>query len=220
MSRFWSKKTKTITPYVPGEQPRQRIIKLNTNENPYPPSHTVQDVLSTFQYGDLRLYPDPTSASLVATIAAYHGVDTDQVFLGNGSDEVLAFAFQAFWGPEMEQPLFAPTPSYSFYPVYAALYDIPYREIPVNDDFSIDIEPYIAEKPGGVIIANPNAPTGLALSNKELRHLLSGCPDQVVLIDEAYADFAEEAALDLLPEFENLLIVRTLSNHTHSPVCA
>ena len=107
-----------------------------------------------------RLYPDPTSASLVATIAAYHGVDTDQVFLGNGSDEVLAFAFQAFWGPEMEQPLFAPTPSYSFYPVYAALYDIPYREIPVNDDFSIDIEPYIAEKPGGVIIIIQNAPNG------------------------------------------------------------
>ena len=217
MSRFWNQKTNAIEPYVAGEQPGegQKVIKLNTNENPYPPSPNIGALLKTFDEERLRLYPDTSCTALREAFAEFYGVRPTQVFCGNGSDEVLAFAFRAFFesGPEAP-PLLTPDISYSFYPVYAELFDIPLKKIPLRDDFSIAPEDYFSQE-GGVAIANPNAPTGLALPVESIRRILDANPDRVVLIDEAYACFGGPSCIGLLSEYPNLLIIGTLSK-SHS----
>jgi histidinol-phosphate aminotransferase len=191
MNRYWSKQIEDLDPYVPGEQPRdQQYIKLNTNENPYPPSPSVADLLRNFEVARLRKYPDPESTDLVHAMAAYQGLNASQVFVGNGSDEVLAHAFQAFF--RQDYPILFPDISYSFYP------------------FCINIRDY-ASTNGGIIIPNPNAPTGIALESGALRELLADNPESVVIIDEAYVDFGAESACPLIAEFPNLLVVQTFS---------
>ena len=209
MNRFWSKQIETLDPYIPGEQPRdQRYIKLNTNENPYSPSPAVAAVIGDFEAGQLRRYPDPQSTDLVNALADYHNLDTSQVFVGNGSDEVLAHAFQAFF--RQDYPILFPDISYSFYPVYCALYQIEYRQPALDRDFCISIHDYAATN-GGIIIPNPNAPTGIALETGEIRQLLADNAESVVIIDEAYVDFGAVSVCPLIPEFPNLLVVQTFS---------
>ncbi len=213
MSRFWNKKTKSLCPYVAGEQPRpgDKVIKLNTNENPYPPSPEINAFLRSFDPSILRLYPDTSATEVREAFAGFFGVRASQIFCGNGSDEVLAFCFQAFFeSGEGARPLFVPEISYSFYPVYADLYDIPLEKIPLNDDFSIPVEPFCRPS-GGVAIANPNAPTTLALPISDIKKIISSHPDRVVLIDEAYIAFGGESCVELLAECPNLLIIGTLS---------
>ncbi len=209
MSRFWSKQIERLDPYVPGEQPRDRqFIKLNTNENPYPPSPAVARAIREFASDSLRLYPDPQSTELVAALAACHRLDPAQVFVGNGSDEVLAHAFQAFF--RQPEPILFPDISYSFYPVYCRLYEIDYRQVPLDDDFRIQVRDY-ATANGGIILPNPNAPTGIALGLDTIRELLADNPESVVIVDEAYVDFGAQSAVALLGEFPNLLVVQTFS---------
>jgi len=209
MSRFWSETTRNITPYVPGEQPRDKIrIKLNTNENPYPPSPGVLACLRELANEDLRLYPDPDSRELCETVADYYGLSAEQVFPGNGSDEVLAFLFQTFFGPD--DLIAFPDVTYSFYPVYARLYGIPYREIPVREDFSIDFSGYPGEAKG-ILFANPNAPTGLYITPAEIEALLRARPDTLIVVDEAYVDFGNQSVVPLVKKYDNLLVVQTLS---------
>ncbi|MES2369657.1 histidinol-phosphate transaminase [Thiobacillus thioparus] len=209
MSRYWSAVVHGLTPYVPGEQPKlANLVKLNTNENPYGPSPKVLDAVRAEAADTLRLYPDPGSDRLRAGIAAYHGVAADQVFVGNGSDEVLAHAFMALL--KHGQPILFPDISYSFYPVYCGLYEIAYRQIPLTDTFEIRIDDYLAPN-GGVIFPNPNAPTGRLLPLSEIERLLAGNPDSVVVIDEAYIDFGGESAVRLVARYPQLLVVRTLS---------
>lgn len=217
MSRFWNERTRALSPYVAGEQPRpgERLIKLNTNENPYSVSETVRERLLSFDPATLRLYPDPSSRSLREALAADFGVTPDMVFCGNGSDEVLAFCFQAFFETAPgAAPLFFPDISYSFYPVYAKLFGIPTERIPLNADFTVPVERF-CEPSGGVAIANPNAPTSLALGTKDIRRIIESQPDRLVLIDQAYAAFGTEDCVPLLSEYSNLLIVGTLSK-SHS----
>jgi len=209
MSRYWSAVVHGLTPYVPGEQPKlANLVKLNTNENPYGPSPKVLDAVRAEAADTLRLYPDPGSDRLRAGIAAYHGVAADQVFVGNGSDEVLAHAFMALL--KHGQPILYPDISYSFYPVYCGLYEIAYRQIPLTESFEIRIDDYLAPN-GGVIFPNPNAPTGRLLALGEIERLLAGNPDSVVVIDEAYIDFGGESAVGLVARYPQLLVVRTLS---------
>lgn len=210
MSRFWNARTRALCPYVPGEQPKdgQRLIKLNTNENPYPPSPAVVRALRDFDPASLRLYPDADGAPARAAFAERAGLTAREVFVGNGSDEVLAIAFQAFFGEG--EPLLLPAVSYSFYPVYCQLYGIEYQAVPMNADFSIAIEGFLRPG-GGVVLANPNAPTTLALELPAIRRILEAHPDEVVLIDEAYVDFGAQSALSLVREYENLLVVQTCS---------
>lgn len=217
MSRFWNIKTRKISPYVAGEQPRegQKVIKLNTNENPYPPSPSIESFLKSFDPEVLRLYPDTSCTKLRGAFAEFFGVRPEQMFCGNGSDEVLAFAFQAFFeSGENAAPLLVPDISYSFYPVYADLYDIPLKRIPLNDDFSVPTEPFCTQA-GGVAIANPNAPTSIAMPLESIEQILKANPDRVVLIDEAYVCFGGESAVCLLEKYPNLLIIGTLSK-SHS----
>ena len=209
MNRYWSKQIEGLDPYTPGEQPQdQQYIKLNTNESPYPPSPTVAEALKTFPCESLRRYPDPESGQLVTALAEYHNVDPQQVFVGNGSDEVLAHAFQAFF--RQDYPILFPDISYSFYPVYCRLYQIEYRQPALDQSFRINIQDY-ASANGGIIIPNPNAPTGIALATGALRELLADNPESVVIIDEAYVDYGAESAITLIPEFPNLLVVQTFS---------
>ncbi len=212
MSRFWSPGISELTPYVPGEQPKlAQLVKLNTNENPYPPSPAVLQAIQR-ELGDdgqaLRLYPDPTSQALREVIAAREGLDLGQVFVGNGSDEVLGIAFRALL--QHERPLRFPDISYSFYPVYCRLFGIRYQAVPLADDFKLRVDDYGADG-GPVIVANPNAPTGRALSRAEIETLLVRCRDVVVVIDEAYVDFGAQSAAPLIARHDNLLVVRTLS---------
>jgi len=211
VSKFWSKHVHQLHPYVPGEQPKiANLVKLNTNESPYGPSPKVIEVLRAELDGrsdDLRLYPDPTSQALVATIAEYFDLENSQVFVGNGSDEVLAHAFNAFF--KQDRPLLFPEISYSFYPVYCGLYNVDYRAVPLAEDFSINVADY--SQAGGVIIPNPNAPTGILLSLSEIESLLQTNADCVVIIDEAYVDFGGESAASLINQYDNLLVVQTLS---------
>jgi len=202
--RLWSRKVHGLTPYVPGEQPRDRAyIKLNTNENPYPPAPGVVEAIQTFPVERLKLYPDPTGHATRTALADYHGVTLEQVFVGNGSDEVLAMAFQAFFNhhvdpataSESEQIVF-PDITYSFYPVYARLYDIPYRTVPLADDFTMPLERLKASC-AGIVLANPNAPTGIAISLDDIRALADSDHDRLVLVDEAYVDFGGESAVAL-----------------------
>ncbi len=218
MSRLWSRKAAALVPYVPGEQPQdRRYIKLNTNENPYPPSPAVAAALQAFDPAALRLYPDPQSRGLRAALGKEHGVPAENVFVGNGSDEILAFAFQAFFEPSPaggavppEAHVLFPDVTYSFYPVYAALYGIPYRTPPLADDFSVAVEDYLGPC-AGVVLPNPNAPTGRALPLAGLARIAAGQPDRVLVVDEAYVDFGAETALPLAASRDNVLVVRTMS---------
>jgi histidinol-phosphate aminotransferase len=212
VSRFWSDIVHRLTPYVPGEQPAlAHPVKLNTNENPYPPSPRVIEAIRR-ELGDdgetLRKYPDPTARALRATVAAHHGLRVEQVFAGNGSDEVLAHAFQALL--KHERPIRFPDITYSFYPVYAQLYGVSFDAIPLDDQFGIDIDDYRAPG-GGVLLPNPNAPTGRALPLAEIEQLLQANPDSPVVIDEAYVDFGAESAVNLIDTYPNLLFVKTVS---------
>ena len=190
MSVYWNEKTRRLNPYIPGEQPRDRkFIKLNTNENPYPPSPLVLAAIQGAIGEPLRLYPDPACTELRETIAARYGLKASQVFAGNGSDEILAFAFAAFFGSEA---LLFPDITYSFYPVYAGLWDVPYRAVPLRPDFTMDVSDYLGSS-GGIIFPNPNAPTGVAISLTALGKIAEAarCDGQVLVVDEAYIAFAD-----------------------------
>jgi histidinol-phosphate aminotransferase len=209
MSQYWSAVVHGLTPYVPGEQPKlANLVKLNTNENPYGPSPRVLDAVRAEAADTLRLYPDPNSDRLRAGIAAFHGVNPEQVFVGNGSDEVLAHAFMALL--RHEKPILFPDITYSFYPVYCRLYDIAYRQIPLTESFEINVNDYLTPN-GGLIFPNPNAPTGRLLGLGEIERLLAGNTESVVVIDEAYIDFGGESAVGLVARYPQLLVTRTLS---------
>lgn len=209
MSKYWSDVVHKLTPYVPGEQPKiNNLVKLNTNENPYGPSQKVIEALKLEAAETLRLYPDPNSDALKAAIAKVHHLDSSQVFVGNGSDEVLAHVFQALLKHDL--PLLFPDITYSFYPVYCGLYDINYQTIPLAEDFGICVEDY--NKPnGGIIFPNPNAPTGMPLPLAKIEWLLQNNTETVVVIDEAYVDFGTESAVTLVNQYPNLLVTHTLS---------
>lgn len=209
MSRFWSPVVHGLTPYVPGEQPRlQNLVKLNTNENPYGPSPRVLDALRAEVGDTLRLYPDPVSLRLRQAIAANHGVTPAHVFVGNGSDEVLAHTFQALL--KHDAPLLFPDITYSFYPVYCRLYGVEYREIPLTSAFEIAIDDYLQPN-GGIIFPNPNAPTGRILAIEEIERLLRANTASVVVVDEAYVNFGGVSCVPLVSRYPNLLVVHTLS---------
>ena len=209
MKTFWSSRIRDLTPYTPGEQPKERkFIKLNTNENPYPPSPEVVRAVTGAVDDRLKLYPDPDSSRLVAALARRYGVRESQVFVGNGSDEVLAFAYQAFFEPG--GTILFPDITYSFYPVYANMFGVRYRTVPLDENFTIPVEEMLGDN-DGVILANPNAPTGVELPQSGLRRILEGNPDVVVVVDEAYVDFGGTSALPLLEEYPNLLVVQTMS---------
>ncbi len=213
MSRFWSQVVRDLTPYVPGEQPKiAHLIKLNTNEHPSPPSPRVLAAIRA-ELGEegerLRLYPDPNADLLKTAIAKRYGVATPQVFVGNGSDEVLGHIFMALF--KHSRPILFPDITYSFYPVYCGLYGVAHRTVALADDFSIDPEDYCRTPNGGIIIANPNAPTGRLLSPAAIERIAEANPDSVVVIDEAYIDFGGETAIPLTQRHDNLLVVHTLS---------
>lgn len=209
MSKYWSDVVHNLTPYVPGEQPKlNNLVKLNTNENPYGPSPKVIAALQAEAAETLRLYPDPNSDKLKAAIAANFGLQSSQVFVGNGSDEVLAHVFQALL--KHSRPLLFPDITYSFYPVYCALYGIESEIIALSENFEIDIKDY--DRPnGGIIFPNPNAPTGVPLALSEIEKLLKFNTESVVVIDEAYVDFGTESAVGLINTYPNLLVTHTLS---------
>ncbi|WP_064712504.1 histidinol-phosphate transaminase [Rhizobium bangladeshense] len=209
MSRYWSPIISRLRPYVAGEQPRiPGLVKLNTNENPYGPSPKALDAIRKVADDRLRLYPDPAATQLREAIAARFGLTAEEVFVGNGSDEVLAHAFQALLNHDL--PLLYPDVSYSFYPTYSLLYGIGAIEIPVDDKFRIRLSDY--DRPcGAIIIPNPNAPTGIGLPLAGIEALLAAHPDAVVVIDEAYVDFGGESAVPLISRYPNLLIIQTLS---------
>ncbi|MCP5146193.1 MAG: histidinol-phosphate transaminase [Gammaproteobacteria bacterium] len=209
MNPYWSDIVQRLTPYVPGEQPRETgIIKLNTNENPYPPAPEVLAAISAATNADLRLYPDPAATSLREAIAVADGVAPAQVFVGNGSDEVLAHVFQALL--KHDAPLLYPDITYSFYPVYCDLYGIDRVEIPLTADYRIDLADY-DRRNGGIIFPNPNAPTGTALPRAQIESLLQLNTQSVVVVDEAYVAFGAETLAPLVTRYPNLLVVRTLS---------
>ncbi|GBL53437.1 histidinol-phosphate aminotransferase [Pseudomonas citronellolis] len=210
MSKFWSPFVKDLVPYVPGEQPKlAKLVKLNTNENPYGPSPKALAAMQA-ELGDaLRLYPDPNADRLKQTIADYYGVRPGQVFVGNGSDEVLAHAFHALFQHD-GRPLLFPDVTYSFYPVYCGLYGIPFEALALDEQFQIRVEDY-ARPNAGIIFPNPNAPTGCLLPLEAIERLLLANPDSVVLVDEAYVDFGGETAIGLVERYPNLLVAQTLS---------
>ena len=209
MSKFWSQVVRELEPYVPGEQPQiDGLIKLNTNESPYPPSPKVIDLMTHDAIDRLRLYPDPNSKKLKTTIANYYGVTTEQVFVGNGSDEVLALAFMAFF--QQSQALLFPDISYSFYPVYCKLFGINFNTIPLRDDYTINFSDYPVAN-GGIIFPNPNAPTAIGTSLENIEALLKKNTETVVIVDEAYIDFGGETAISLVDKYPNLLVIQTLS---------
>ena len=206
---LWEEYVRKVVPYVPGEQPKQsNIIKLNTNENPYPPAPGVQKVLGEFQAEELRLYPDPEIGDLVDAIAEEKGLDRNQVFVGVGSDDVLAMAFLTFFGSD--KPILFPDITYSFYDVWAELFRIPYQVQPLAEDFSILASDY-HKKNGGIVIPNPNAPTGVEEPEGMLEDIIGANPDSVVIIDEAYVDFGARSVLPLIDKYDNLLVVQTFS---------
>jgi histidinol-phosphate aminotransferase len=209
MKEFWSSRIQNLVPYTPGEQPKDRkFIKLNTNENPYPPSPKALEAIQANVNKSLRLYSDPEGTALREALAQTYGVKENQVFVGNGSDEVLAFAFQAFFG--IGDTIVFPDITYSFYPVYAEMFGINCRIVPLKEDFTMPVDQLIGDNQG-VVITNPNAPTGIELSQQELRRILEGNPDVVVIVDEAYVDFGGTSALPLIEEYPNLLVVQTMS---------
>ena len=205
----WEENVRKVVPYTPGEQPKiQNIIKLNTNENPYPPAPEVAEAIKNMDVDRFKKYPDPSCSVLVDAIADFYKVSSDKVFVGVGSDDVLAMAFLTFFNSD--KPVFFPDITYSFYDVWANLYRIPFKQIPLNEDFTITKEDYFAEN-GGVVIANPNAPTGVELPLKDIEEILQKNRDVVVIVDEAYIDFGGESALPLIDKYDNLLVVQTFS---------
>lgn len=209
MSRYWSQNVNQLSPYTSGEQPKiENLCKINTNENPYAPSPKVLDAIHAKVGDNLSRYPDPTSNELAQTIADYHGLDLDQIFVGNGSDEILAHAFYAFF--QQDKPLLFPDISYSFYKTYCKLYEIDYETIPLKEDFTINISDYSIQN-GGIIIPNPNAPTGILKPLNEIQKLLENNVSSVVVIDEAYIDFGGKSAVSLIQQYANLLVIQTAS---------
>ncbi|AVF56745.1 histidinol-phosphate transaminase [Pseudomonas fulva] len=209
MSRFWSPFVKALVPYVPGEQPKlARLVKLNTNENPYGPSPKALEAMRGEINESLRLYPDPNGDHLKQAVADYYGITAAQVFVGNGSDEVLAHIFHGLF--QHDAPLLFPDISYSFYPVYCGLYGIAYEQVPLDEQFQIRVEDY--RKPNaGIIFPNPNAPTGCLMPLQAIEQLLQQNPDSVVVVDEAYIDFGGQTAISLVDRYDNLLVTQTLS---------
>ncbi len=206
-----SKLAGALVPYTAGEQPAGKTIKLNTNENPYPPSDGVTEILRTFDVSRLRLYPQPDADALRSAIARYEGVNAENIFVGNGSDEVLSFAFAAFFGGNELPVLFADV-TYSFYRIFGTLYGVKYKEIPLKEDFRLDIAKFKSEKAGGAVIANPNAPTSMAESAEDVLSIVKAHSDVAVIADEAYADFSSVPSLTpYTREYENLLVVKTFS---------
>lgn len=209
MSREWTKNLRNIEPYVPGEQSKDKdIVKINANENPYPPSPKAIEALKSFDTNKLRFYPSANSTKLKEAIAKYYKVDVSNVFVGNGSDDVLAVAFQSFFNSE--KPIVYPDLTYSFYPVWCSLFGIKYKNYPVGDDFRINPEDY-KEKNGGVVIPNPNAPTSLGEGLDFVEKILNYNQDSVVIIDEAYVDFGGTSSIPLINKYENLLVTGTFS---------
>ena len=209
MSRFWTPRTAGLTPYIPGEQPATSgLIKLNTNEHPLPPSQAATDVLATIGGDLLRRYPDPTSKALRRAIAHAEGLAEAQVFVGNGSDEVLATAFMALLadGPAVT----VPDITYSFYPVWAQLYQVPLTTSPLREDFTLDVDA-LCEASGPILLANPNAPTGIALPSDEICRIAEANRDRLIIVDEAYYGFGADTAAPLVDDYDNLLVTRTLS---------
>ena len=207
MKEFWSRQAAQITPYIPGEQPKiLNLNKLNTNENPYPPSEEVIQVIKHAPLDRLRLYSDPQSTALCNAIAQYHGVLPDQVFVGNGSDEVLALCFLAYFDNDV--PIALPDISYSFYHVYANLFSIPVTDIPLNSDFTIPADRFTAA--GGCVLANPNAPTSICAPLDDIKMIAAACP-RATIVDEAYIVFGGQSAISLIEEYPNIVIVRTFS---------
>lgn len=205
----WEENIRKVVPYTPGEQPKvKNLLKLNTNENPYPPAPEVKEALASFSSEALRLYPDPAVSKLVQAIAGYHGLEDGQVFVGVGSDDVLAVSFLTFFNSR--KPLLFPDVTYSFYDVWAELFQIPYKQIPLDEDFSLRPADYRQEN-GGIIFPNPNAPTGLAMPLPAVEEILAANPDSIVIVDEAYIDFGGDSAVSLLSKYDNLLVVRTFS---------
>jgi len=213
MSRYWSAVVHGLTPYVPGEQPKlDNLVKLNTNEHPYGPSPKALEAIRHATSDALRLYPDPNADALKAALAQRHGVKPNQVFVGNGSDEVLAHAFQALLKHDGE--LWFPDVTYSFYPVYCGLYGIAHRVVPLADDFTLRVEDYLprdGQRAGAIIFPNPNAPTGRLLPLEAVERIVAGNPEAVVLVDEAYVDFGGDSAIALVDRYPNLLVVHTFS---------
>ncbi len=209
MSFEWKKNLKRLTPYVPGEQPgAENIIKLNTNENPYPPSLGVLSAIEHFDTDSYRKYPDPEASVLTGAIARTYSVDADQVFVGVGSDDVLGMSFLTFFNGG--DPVLFPDITYSFYEVWGGLYGIPFEKKSLRDDFTIDREDYTGTN-GGIVIANPNAPTSISMQLYDIEYIVKNNPSSVVIIDEAYIDFGGETALPLVDRYDNVLVVRTFS---------
>lgn len=207
--KTWEKNIRKVLPYIPGEQPKQAdIIKLNTNENPYPPSPRVAETLEQFQTGELRLYPDPDSNILVEALADFYGIDRSRIFAGVGSDDVLAVSFLTFFNSG--KPVLFPDITYSFYDVWARLFQIPFEQIPLDGEFQIRNSDYFREN-GGVVFPNPNAPTGILMGLPEIEDIISHNQDVVVIVDEAYIDFGGISAFPLLDKYDNLLIIQTFS---------
>tara|TARA_B100000035_G_scaffold24868_2_gene19562 strand:+ start:49178 stop:50236 length:1059 start_codon:yes stop_codon:yes gene_type:complete len=209
MNKFWSKLIEELNPYIPGEQPKnQALIKLNTNENPYGPSPNVLGAIKSAITDKLKLYPDPESIELRKAIAKFYDMSPSNIFVGNGSDEILAFIFQGFL--KKNKPLLFPNISYSFYPVYCKLYDITFQKIPLDINFEINLEDYLIPN-GGIIFPNPNAPTGIPKRVSDIEKLLKNNTDSVVVIDEAYVDFGTESSVYLIDKYENLVVTQSLS---------
>lgn len=205
----WENNVRKAVPYIPGEQPTEKdIIKLNTNENPYPPSPAVKEALQNIDYKDLRLYPAPDASELVDAIAKEYKVKAAEVFVGVGSDDVLSLAFMTFFNSD--KPILFPEITYSFYDVWADIHKIPYETIPLNADLTIDPEVFTLEN-GGVVIANPNAPTGVCESLETMETIIKENPGSIVIVDEAYIDFGGESCLPLIKKYDNLLVVQTFS---------
>lgn len=205
----WEQNVRKVVPYVPGEQPKDTdVIKLNTNENPYPPAREVRRILDDFNEADMRLYPDPDAEVLVTALAEYYGLKKTQVFVGVGSDDVIAMAYMTFFNSD--KPVLFPDITYSFYDVWAEVYGVPYKTVPLTGDFRIRAEDYTCEN-GGVIFPNPNAPTGVLESLDTVEAIVKANPDSVVIVDEAYIDFGGESCLPLINKYDNLLVVQTFS---------
>ena len=205
----WRDNVKKVVPYIPGEQPQiSNIVKLNTNENPYPPSPKVEEILDSFDDKNLRKYPDPNSKHLVDALAEAYAVAPEKIFVGVGSDDVLGMAFQTFF--RSNKKVLFPNITYSFYDVWCELYDIPYETQALREDFSINREDYVKGN-GGIVIANPNAPTSLAMDVSDIEYIIKNNPGSVVIVDEAYIDFGGETALPLIDKYDNVLVVRTFS---------